>query len=49
MIVDIQIWRYNIDVALLYRENTLDCYCDCLKDTFDDTLASFTCFDDISC
>jgi hypothetical protein len=23
---------YNTDVALLLRENTLDCYCHCLKD-----------------
>ena len=31
MILDIQIERYNIDVALLHRENTTDGYCDCLK------------------
>ncbi len=32
MILNIQIERYNIDVALLHRENAPDCYCDCLKD-----------------
>ena len=31
MIYNIQIERYNNDVALLHRKNTPDCYCDCLK------------------